>query len=81
MVNHAEFGLLDVCVQNPEATDEDRHLGGGQGQQVRPVDQQVLRPELVSLGEVVAEPVCGRLEHREGLHVGLLLRRVRASRR
>jgi hypothetical protein len=31
--------------------------------------------------EVVAEPVGGRFEHRERLHVGLLLRDVRAPRR
>ena len=31
--------------------------------------------------EVVAEPVRDRLEHGEGFHVGLLLRRVRAPRR
>ena len=31
--------------------------------------------------EVVAEPVGGRLEHGEGIDVGLLLRRVRAPRR
>ena len=37
--------------------------------------------ELVSVSEVVAEPVCGRFEHGKRVHVGLLLQRVRAPRR
>ena len=39
--------------------------------------QQELGRQPVALAEVVAEPVRGRLERGEGLHVGLLLRRVR----
>ena len=45
------------------------------------IDQQLLGRHGVSGLEVVAEPVRDRFEHGEGLHVGLLLRRVRASRR
>ena len=35
----------------------------------------------MALPDVVAEPVRGRFQHREGLDIGLLLRRVRAARR
>ena len=73
----AERRLLVVRAQDAQAADEDRHLGGAQGQQVRPVEQQVLGRQPVALAEVVAEPVGGRLERGERLHVGLLLRRVR----
>ena len=76
----AERRLLVVRAQDAQAADEDGHLGGAQGQQVRPVEQQVLGRQPVALAEVVAEPVRGRLERGEGLDVGLLLRGVRAAR-
>ena len=41
----------------------------------------MLGGHVVSLSQVVAEPVRVRLEHGERFHVGLLLRRIRASRR
>ena len=72
---------LVVRAEDAQAADEDRHLGGAQVEQVRPVDQQVLGGEAVALAEVVAEAVGDRLERGEGLHVRLLLRRVRAARR
>ncbi len=72
--------LLVVGAQDAQATDEDRQLGSAQGQQVRAVQQQVLGREAVALAEVVAEPVGGRLQRGEGLHVGVLLRRVDAAR-
>ena len=46
-----------------------------------PVQQQRLRRQLLAGPEVVAEPVGARLEHRERLDVGLLLRGVGAPRR
>ena len=74
------LGLPEVGVQGPHAADQNRHLGSGQRQQVGPFQQQGLRRQLLSGPEVVAEPICGRFEHGERLHVGLLLRRVRAPR-
>ena len=70
-----------VCIQDAHAADEHRHLRSGQRQHVRPIHQQLLRRSRVPVSEVVAEPVCGRFEHGEGVHVGLLLRRVGAPRR
>ena len=70
-----------LAFRAPHAADENRHLGSGQRQQVGPVQQQGLRRQLLSGSEVVAEPVGGRFEHGERLHVGLLLRGVRAPRR
>ena len=40
----AELGLPDVRVQDAQPADEHGHLGSGQRQQVRPIDQQMLRP-------------------------------------
>ena len=76
----AERRLLVVRAQDAEATDEDRHLRRAQVQQVRLVEQQVLGGQPVALPEVVAEPVGEKLERGERLHVGLLLRHVRAAR-
>ena len=76
----AEVGAVVVRAQHAQAADEDGHLGCGQRQQARLVDEQVLGRPLLTLAEVVAEAVGGRLEHGERLDVGLLLRRVRASR-
>ena len=73
--------LPGVSVQGPHAADENRHLGSGQIQHERPLHQQRLRRQLFSGLEVVAEPVEGRFEHGERLHVGLLLGRVRPPRR
>ena len=70
-----------VGVQGTQAADEHGHLGGGQRQQVGPVQQQSLRRQLLSGSEVVAEPIGGRFEHGERLHIGLFLRGVRAARR
>ena len=53
----------------------------GQRQHVGPVQQQRLRRQRLSGTQVVAESVGGRLEHGERLHVGLLLRGVRAPGR
>ena len=55
--------------------------GRGQLQQVGPVQQAGLRRQRVSRPHVVAEPVADRLEHVERVHVGLLLRGVRATGR
>ena len=73
------FGLPKVCIQGAHATDQDRHLGNGQGQQARPIHQQLSRGFLASLPNVVAESVCGRLQYGKGMHICLLLRRIRAA--
>ncbi len=52
-----EFGLPDVCIQDTHTADEHRHLGSGQRQHVCPIHQQLRRRSLVSVCEVVAEPV------------------------
>ena len=61
----AVFGLPEVSIQGAHAADENRHLGGSQRQQLRPIHQQFLRRSSVSVPEVVAEPVCGRLQYGE----------------
>ena len=55
---------------------EHRQLGSGQPEQVGAVQQQGLRRKLLALAQVVAEAVRPRLEHRERLDVGVLLRGV-----
>ena len=77
----AVLGLSEVGVQDSHAANEDRHLRRRQRQQLRPIDQQFLGRYGVFGFEVVAESVRSRFEYREGLHIGLLLRRIRASRR
>src|SRR5208282_3056078 len=52
-----------------------------QRQQLRLVDQRLLGRHEVLAAVIVAEAVSERLERREGLDVGLLLRGVHASRR
>src|SRR3546814_3125880 len=56
-------------------------LGSAQGQHAGAIDQQLLGGNTVPVSEIVPEAVCRRLEHGERLHVGLLLRGIRASRR
>ncbi len=77
----AVLGLPEVGIQDAHAADQNRHLRSGQRQQLRPIDQQFLCRYAVPGLLVVAEPVCSRFEYGEGLHVGLLLRRIGASRR
>ena len=81
LVKHAVIGLPGVRVQRTQAADEHGHLGRAQRQPEGPLDQQMLGGHLVSISQVVAEPVRVRLEHGERFHVGLLLRRIRASGR
>ncbi len=71
----------EVGIQDAHAADKHRHLGRGQRQQLRLVDQQLLGRYGVSGFQVVAEAVRDRFEHGEGVHIGLLLRGVHASRR
>ena len=73
--------LTEVGVQDAQAADENRHLGRGQREQLRPVDEQLLGRHAYLPFVVVAESVGERFEDGEGLHVGLLLRGVHASRR
>ncbi len=78
---YADFRLPGVGVQNAHTADQHGHLGRGQRQQLRAIHQQLLRRPPVLAREVIAEAVCGRFEGGERVHVGLLLRRVRAPRR
>ena len=66
--------------QDTHPADENRHLGSGQRQQLCPIDQQLLGRNAVFGFEIVTEPVGLWFEYGEGRHVGLLLRRIRASR-
>ncbi len=77
----AVLGLSGVGIQDAQAADEHRHLRCGQRQQLRPINQQLFCRYAVFGFEIVAEPIGGRLEHGKGFHIGLLLRRIRASRR
>ena len=77
----AVLGLSEVGVQDAHAANEHRHFGCGQRQQLRLVNQQRLGRYGVFALEVVAEAVRDRFEYGEGLHIGLLLRGVHASRR
>ena len=77
---HAVRRAAGVGAEGAQAADQHRHLGRGQREQVGPVEQQRLGRQLLAGAQVVAEAVGPRLEHRERLDVGLLLRRVGAAR-
>jgi hypothetical protein len=66
--------LPDICAEDAQAADENRHLRRRQGQQLRPIDQQLLGRQALPAADIVAETIGGRLERREGVDVGLLLR-------
>ena len=72
---------LDYLDEEAHAAEKSGHLGSGQRQHERLVDQEVLGRELVALLEVVAEPVGCRLEWGEGLDFSLLLGGIGAPRR
>ena len=78
---HAVLAAAAVGAQHAQAADQHRHLGRGQRQQLRLVDQQVLDRHAGRTLEVVAEAVGHGLEHGEGLDVGLVLRGIDAARR
>ena len=48
---------------------------------MRTIYQQLLSRQNLSAAKIVTEPVRDRLHDGEGVHVGLLLRSIRASRR
>ena len=56
----AEIGLQDA-----HAAHEDRHLGGGQRQKLRAINEQFLRRYRIFGFQIVAEPVRGRFEYGE----------------
>ena len=75
------FGLSGIRAENAQAANENRHFRPRQLQQLRAIHQRFLRRhELTLATDVVAEAVGPRFERSKGLHVGLLLRRVHASR-
>ena len=78
---HAVPRPSGVRAQDAHAADEHRHLGCGQRQELRPIDQQRLCRRGLAGRHVVAEPVGAGLEHGERLDVGLLLRGIRAPGR
>ena len=67
-----------VGAERTQAADQHRQLRRGHVQQVRPLEQQLLQRSLLARAHVVAEPVGPRFEHRERLHIGVLLRGVGA---
>ncbi len=76
---HAERGPVVVGAEHAQAADQHGHLGRAEGEQVGLVDEQVLGRQPLALAEVVAEAVGDRLEGRERLDVGLLLRSRRCG--
>ena len=62
---NALFGVPEVCIQGAHAADQNRYLRSGQRQQVRPIHQQLSRRSLLSLANVIAEPVRDRLQNSE----------------
>ena len=67
------LGVAGIGAEDAQAADEHRHFRAGQGQQLRPIDEGLLRHhELLLLAmEIVAEAVGPRLQRREGLDIGL----------
>ena len=71
--------MPEVGVQGTHAAKKNRHLGSSQLQQLRPIQQQLVQRALLPLPDVVAERICRWLENRERVHIGQLLRSIRAS--
>ena len=71
--------LSGVGIQDTHAADKHHHLRCGQRHQLRPIDQQPLCRYGVFGLEVVAESICGRFEHGEGVQIGLRLRCICSS--
>ena len=68
----AVLGLPEVRVQHTHSADKNRHLGRGQREQLRLVDQQLLGRDRVLALVVIAETIGDRFEHGERFHVSLL---------
>ncbi len=81
MGEDAVLGPSEVGVQDAHAAHENRHLRSGQRQKLRTINQHFLCPDGIVGFQIVSEPVCSRFEYGEGLHVGLLLRRIHTPRR
>ena len=78
---HAVTGIAEVRVQRAKSADQHCHLGRGQRQHVRAVDQQNLCRNLLASLEVVPESVGPGFEYLERVDVCLLLRCIRSARR
>jgi hypothetical protein len=77
----AVLGLTGIGAEHTQAAEEHGHLRPGQREQLRAIHQCLFRlHEPMLAADVVAEAVSARLERREGLNVGLLLRRIHAAR-
>ena len=75
------LGPADVGIERAQAGDENRHLGRGQRQQLRTIEQCFLCWPLLVLALVVAEAVGCRFQHCERRRIGHGLRCVRPARR
>ena len=75
------LGVGEVDVEGAEATEENRHLGSGQREEIGPIDQEIGSKALMALLDVIAESVSGGFQNGEGTHVGLFLRGIHAPRR
>ena len=77
---NAVFRPVVVGIKNAHTADKNRHLGRGQRQKLRFVNQHFLCRRFVMTFLVIAEAVSQRFEISERIHVGLFLRRIGASR-
>ena len=72
------LGVSEVGIQCAQATDQNRHLGRCQSQQIRFIHQQLLAaadPSFGLCGCSCGNRLAGRLQYSERVHIGLLLRR------
>ncbi len=74
------LAAAEVGAQHAQAPDERRHFGSSERKQLGAVHQVVLRGHRQLALHVVAEAIGIGLQHRERLHVGLVLPGVRAAR-
>ena len=70
-----------VGAEHAQAADQHRHLGRGQREQLRAVDEQVLGGHRERARLPVAEAIGERLERRERGHVGVFLGGIHATGR
>ena len=69
-----------IRIENPHPPDQNRHLRRGQRQQMRSINEQLFRPTILGIAEVVAKAVGGRFEYCKGIDIGHLLGRIGSAR-